>query len=89
MKHDLKATANAFAALIAVVYVICTLWVLISRNGFMALTGNWIHGIDMEALPYTIPTAIDLVSGFVTAIIAAWLAGYLFAWFYNYFAKSK
>lgn len=55
----------------------------------MALTGNWIHGIDMEALPYKAPTGIDLISGFMTAIVAAWLAGYLFAVFYNYFAKAK
>lgn len=89
MKHDLKATANAFAALIAVVYVICAGWILISRNGFMTFTANWVHGIDMEALPYTPPAMIDLLIGFITAVITAWLAGYLFAWLYNYFARSK
>ncbi len=88
MKHDLKATANAFAVLIAAVYVICAGWVLVSRNAFMVFTDNWIHGIDMTALPYTQPSTIDLITGFLTAVIAAWLAGYLFAWLYNYFAKS-
>jgi len=89
MHHDLKATANAFAALIAVIYVICAALVLIARDGLMAFTGNWVHGIDMKALPYTSPTAGGLVVGFVTATVAAWLATYLFAWFYNYFAKQK
>ena len=89
MKHDLKATANAFAVLIGVIYVICAGWVLVSRDAFIAFTNNWIHGINMEALPYTPPTLIGLVIGLVTAVLTAWMAGYLFARLYNYFAKSK
>lgn len=83
-----QALANAFAAIIAIVYVICAGWVVIARDSFMVFTGNWIHGVDMKALPYTAPTAAGLVVGFVTAIIAAWIAGYVFASLYNQFSKK-
>lgn len=83
-----QAFANAFAVLIAVVYIICAAWVVVARNGFMVFFGNWIHGIDMKALPYNAPTAGNLIIGFATAVAASWVAGYLFVWLYNQFAKK-
>jgi len=83
-----QAFANAFAVTIAIVYVVCAGWVVVSRSSFMGLAGSWIHGVDMEALPYTAPTAAGLIFGFVTSVIAAWLAGYVLAWLYNQFAKK-
>ena len=83
-----QAFANAFAVTIAAVYVICAGWVVVSRSSFMGLAGSWIHGVDMEALPYTAPTAAGLVFGLITAVVASWVAGYVFAWLYNQFSKK-
>ena len=83
-----QAFANAFAVIIAIIYVICAGWVLVARDSFMTFSGNWIHGIDMKVLPYNAPTAGNLIIGFVTAVTASWVAGYLFAWLYNQFAKK-
>jgi len=83
-----QAFANAFAGIIAIIYVICAAWVVVARDSFMSFFGNWVHGIDMTALPYNPPTAGGLIFGFVTAIVAAWVGGYLFVWFYNQFAKK-
>ena len=83
-----QAFANAFAVTIAAVYVICAGWVVVSRDSFMGLTGNWIHGVDMKALPYTAPTAAGLVFGLITTVVASWVAGYVFAWLYNQFSKK-
>ena len=83
-----QAFANAFAVTIAAVYAICAGWVVVSRDSFMGLTGNWIHGVDMKALPYTAPTAAGLVFGLITAVVASWVAGYVFAWLYNQFSKK-
>lgn len=83
-----QAFANAFAATIAIVYVICAGWVVVARDSFMDLTGTWVHGIDMKSLPFAQPTAGGLIGGFITAVIAAWAAGYLFAWLYNQFSKK-
>lgn len=81
--------ANAFAATIAVVYVVCAGWVVVARDSFMGLTGTWVHGIDMKSLPFVSPTAGGLIVGFMTSVIAAWAAGYLFAWLYNQFSKKQ
>ena len=83
-----QAFANAFAVTIAAVYVICAGWVVVSRSSFMGLAGSWIHGVDMKALPYTAPTAAGLVFGLITAVVASWVAGYIFAWLYNQFSKK-
>ena len=83
-----QAFANAFATVTALIYVICAGWVTVARDGFMVFTGNWVHGIDMKVLPYTPPTAAGLIFGFVTATVAAWVAGYLFVWLYNQFSKK-
>lgn len=83
-----QAFANAFAVFIAVVYVICAFWVVVSRDSLMALFGSWAHGVDWTSLPYAPPTAGSLIVGIVTAVVAAWVAGYLFAWLYNQFSKK-
>jgi len=83
-----QAFANAFAATIGIVYIICAFWVIVARDSLMALFGSWAHGIDWTSLPYASPTAGGLIFGFVTAVVAAWVAGYLFAWLYNQFAKK-
>ena len=83
-----QAFANAFAVTIAAVYVICAGWVGVSRSSFMGLTGTWVHGVDMKVLPYTAPTAAGLVFGLITAVVASWVAGYVFAWLYNQFSKK-
>jgi len=83
-----QAFANAFAVIIAIVYVICATWVVVARDSFMNLANSWIHGVDMKVLPYTPPTAGGLIVGFVTATAAAWVAGCLFVWLYNQFSKK-
>ena len=83
-----QAFANAFAATIAAVYVICAGWVVVSRDSFMGLAGSWIHGVNMKTLPYTVPTAAGLVFGLITATVAAWIGAFIFAWLYNQFSKK-
>jgi hypothetical protein len=42
----------------------------------------------MKVLPYTAPTAAGLVFGLITAVVASWGAGYVFAWLYKQFSKK-
>lgn len=84
-----QAFANAFAVFIAIVYVICAFWIIAARDSLMTLTGTWAHGIDWKSLPPATPTVGGLIFGFVTAVVAAWVAGYLFAWLYNQFSKKQ
>lgn len=88
MNHNPKATANALAVIAGVLYLICAVWTLISRNSYMGVMNTWVHGIELSALPAKNLDFGTLLIGFVTFVLASWVTGYAFAYTYNYFAKK-
>ena len=89
MKHLPMATANATAATVAVIYIVCALGILLVPDLAMTIARSWFHGIDISKLTLSTQTNISsLVLGFITATVGGWLLGYVFASFYNMFAKK-
>ncbi|MEK7165797.1 MAG: DUF5676 family membrane protein [Patescibacteria group bacterium] len=89
MKHLPMATANATAATVAVVYIVCAVSVLLFPDIAMTVARSWFHGIDISKLTLSTQTNLgSLAVGFLTATGGGWLLGYLFANFYNMFAKK-
>lgn len=89
MKHLPIATANATAATVAVVYIVCAISVLLFPDLAMTIARSWFHGIDISALTLSTQTnAGSLMLGFITATVSGWLLGYVFANLYNMFAKK-
>ena len=84
--HEPIVTANALAATGAVFYVGCSLLVGYSRPTYMFVASSWMHGINMRELPVANMMGGSLLSGFLTFTVVSWLAGYIFARFYNWFA---
>lgn len=90
MKHLPVACANATAATVAVIYIVCALGVLLFPDISMTVARSWFHGIDITKITLsTQTTPSSLVLGFITATGGGWLLGYIFASFYNYFVKNK
>lgn len=87
--HNPKATANALASVGGILYIICAVWTMISKESYLGIMGTWAHSLDMNALPQKTPDFGTLVIGFITFVIAAWITGYGFAVCYNYFAQKK
>lgn len=88
MKHLPLASANAAAATIALVYIVCAISVLLFPDISMTVARSWFHGIDISKITLSTQiTPVSLVLGFITATIGGWLLGYIFAELYNYFAK--
>jgi hypothetical protein len=87
MEHNPKATANALAIVGGGWYVLCVLWVLVSRNSYMGILGTWFHGVDYNALPSTSLSFGSVVVGLVSFVVFAWVSGYSFAVVYNKFIK--
>ncbi len=83
MKHNPIATANAAAATIAVIYVVCALFFVIAPDLSMAIAKTWFHGIDISLIDARIATFGSFILGLVSATVSAWLVGYLFAVIYN------
>lgn len=90
MKHLPMSTANATAATVAIVYIVCAVSVLLFPDITMTIARSWFHGIDISKLTLSTQTnPSSLVLGFLTATGSGWLLGYVFAGFYNMFAARS
>lgn len=88
MKHESYATANALALIGGVWYILCVVWIAVSRSSYMEVMGKWFHGVDFKSLPPTVPTMGSITIGLITFVGFAWISGYVFAVFYNKFVKK-
>lgn len=88
MKLNEQAFANASAVLTAIVYVVCAILVAAFPGVFKIVGQSWFHGVDL-GLIWTGSPRGNFIVGFITAVIGTWLAGWVFAWLYNNFVKSK
>lgn len=88
MKHDSKATANAAATAVAIIYIVCRIGVSLSPDLSMTIAQSWFHGIQLTKISESNLTFGSFVLGLTTSTIGAWLVGYFFASLYNYFAKK-
>lgn len=86
MKLNERALANASAVLVAVVYVVCALFVAILPDFSRAVAGSWFHGIDLNSIWTGAPRG-NFVLGFVSSVLLAWVSGWAFAALYNRFVK--
>ena len=90
MNHEKPwITGAAFAVVIAAVYVACAAAVLVFPDGTLSFLNSWVHGIDLSLIkrPASSLSGGEWIGGFVTAVISAFLAGTLFAWARNAFAR--
>jgi len=86
--HEPVPTANATAATVAVIYVVCATSIALAPDLAMQVARSWFHGIRLEEISGWNLSAESLVLGFVTATAGAWLLGFVFATCYNYFARK-
>lgn len=90
MKHDPMATANATAATTAFIAVTCALAILLAPEFSLGIAQSWFHGIDLAKVRTAVaPPAGSVIYGWITATIAGWIVGYVFATVYNWFAPKK
>lgn len=86
MKLNERALADASAVLIAIVYVVCALFVAVLPDLSRVVAGSWFHGIDLDSVWTGTPRG-NFVLGFVSAVGLSWLAVWAFARVYNKFVK--
>lgn len=87
LRHEPMATAHALGATGALFYIACVVIVGISRPTYMTMMSSWFHGVNVSALPVAPMMGGSLLAGFITFSIVSWVAGYVFARFYNWFAS--
>lgn len=90
IKHDPIATANAMAATVVFVAVVCALAIMLAPDLSLGIAQTWFHGIDINKMRMAVnPSVGSLLYGWVTATIGGWVVGYVFACAYNVFAPKK
>lgn len=90
MKHDPIATANAMAATVAFIAVVCALAIILAPEVSMGIAQSWFHGIDLNKVRTSVnPSLGSLLYGWITATIGGWVMGYVFARVYNFFTPKK
>lgn len=88
MKKSLIATANAAAITTAIIYIFCAAAFIIAPELSMNIARSWFHGIDITSIGLKTITIDSLLIGIITATAGMWFVGYIFALFYNKFAKK-
>jgi hypothetical protein len=73
--------ANASALAMAVIWLICSIGVWLLPDFSMKITNSWMHGMDVGGVMgmWSLTWSNFLVGG-VSAVLASWLVGYIFAW---------
>jgi len=82
----------ALAVTVGVVYVVCAIAVALSPDGALAFFNTWLHGVDLSLVkrPAATPlVAAEWIFGFVSAVVAGYLAGALYGWLRNLFSAWK
>lgn len=86
LSHEPFAIANAAAATVAVVYIVCRLAFLVAPELSLAISRSWFHGIDISLIAAGRMQGSFLL-GLMSTTISGWLVGFVFAKFQNYFSK--
>lgn len=76
-----RALAVAFAATVAILWVVCGLIILLVPNQMTSMSGHMVH-TDLSGTQWHMPIAGFLVGGLAWVIVAG-LTGYLVGWIYN------
>lgn len=80
-RKNYKTTlANSFALAMAIIWVVCSVFVMLLPGLSMSITKAWMHGLDMQVLGDWHFTLGNFFFGGVTAIIASYLTGWIFGW---------
>ncbi len=85
-------TGAALAVTAGIVYLVCALAVALFPDGTLAFFSTWAHGVDLTLVrrPAAKPlTAEEWIYGFVSIVVASYLAGALFGWARNLFSAWK
>ena len=83
MKLNATAMANAAAATAAILWIVCSLFVVLLPGMMMSMTGHMVH-LEMQAYSWVV-TLYGFAFGLVIWVVLAWTTGWLFGTFYNRF----
>ena len=89
MRIKPKASAKALSYATGILYSLCALTIIYLPDLALGIAGAWFHGAEVISINSFEITLASFTTGLVTAMLSAWLAGYLIAGFYNFFSHAS
>lgn len=89
MKLDKLVIANSLALATAILWVICTVIVVILPGFSLTVTSWWLHGLNTSVLGSWNLTLANFLLGGIVLVISAWVAGYIFGWAWEVVSKRQ
>ena len=80
MKRNKTVLANAFALATAILWTICSLFVILLPGPSMTVTKWWMHGLDITVMGDWGLNLTNFLLGGLILTASAWLSGYVFGW---------
>lgn len=81
--------ANAAAVWVGIIYLFCSLAVVLFPQASLAVARSWFHGFDLGEMWVNQPFRSNFWLGLISAVALTWLAVWLFARIYNYLVTRK
>lgn len=88
MKTDKLVIANTLSLATAILWIICTITVLILPDFSLTVTKWWMHGLDISIMGSWALTLGNFLLGGVTLTGSAWITGYIFGWSWEVLNKK-
>lgn len=88
MKQDKLVIANALAVTTVMLWVICTIFIVLLPDFSLTVTSWWMHGLDVSAMGIWNLTFNNFIFGGITWAVAAWGSGYIFGWVWQIASKK-
>lgn len=89
MKLDKMVLANAFGLATAILWTLCSAFVLLFPAFSTTISNWWMHGLDISVLGVWNLTVANFIWGGVTLVISAWITGWVFGWSWEMASKRQ
>lgn len=82
-----KPLADSLAAVTAVAWIVCTLFIWLFPGFSLYITRTWLMGLQgVELTGFSLDVQTFIVGG-ISAVVTAWFFGYAWGWFHQKFSK--
>lgn len=80
MKLEKTVLANALALATAILWTLCTLFVVLLPDFSMTVVKWWMHGMDIAIMGSWSLDLANFLLGGLALVVSAWVSGYIFGW---------
>lgn len=80
MKLNKIGLAYAFALATAILWTICSAFIVLLPDVSMTILKWWMHGMDVAVMGNWSLDLANFFLGGLTLVISAWVSGYIFGW---------